>query len=129
MKTSIINPFSRRSTTAQGLAVITLLLLPMVSLAEPGEGLWPGDPLMEGMLPPDGEMERPPPRGPHPAIALFDTDRSGDLSAAEVAAASAVLSALDLNHDGIIDETEAHESLPPPPPHRGRRGPPPGDFE
>ena len=128
MKTSIINLCSRRSTTAQGLAVITLLLLPMVSLAEPGEGLWPGDPFMEGMPPPDGEMERPPPRGPHPAIALFDTDRSGDLSAAEVAAASAILSALDLNHDAIIDETEARESLPPPP-HRGRRGPPPGDFE
>ena len=69
-------------------------------------------------------------------FALFDTDRDGVISAAEISAAGEVLLALDTNQDGQITPADrpappagAPErpappagdaaDLPPPPPHRG----------
>ena len=55
--------------------------------------------------------------GPNGLLALFDTNHDGVLSADEIAAAPAVLKALDRNGDGQITPDEV-----PPPPGRGPQG-------
>lgn len=51
---------------------------------------------------------RPPHRGGpgHGPLALFDADRDGVLSAAEITASAEVLLKLDLNQDGQIDQND-----------------------
>src|SRR6185503_8337494 len=50
-------------------------------------------------------------RTPGSLLAALDSDRNGSLSASEVAAAPVVLTALDLNEDGMIspDEQQANQ--------------------
>ncbi len=64
------------------------------------------------------------PKTPHPPLppllVALDTDRDGELSAAEIAKASAALSELDKNGDGKLT---LKEILPPPP--KGVTPPPP----
>jgi hypothetical protein len=71
------------------------------SLAAPGEDREEGGPPDRG---PGG-----PPRG-NALLELFDTNHDGELSAEEIANASAVLKKLDKNGDGKLSEDE----LPPP---------------
>jgi hypothetical protein len=78
------------------------------------------------------DQRRPP--GP---LALFDTDRDGRISAAEIAAAPAALRKLDTDGDGQLAGHELHPPRPPRPPgapdggpegpprHRHPPGPPP----
>lgn len=71
---------------------------------------------------PGGHCHKP----PHsPVLETFDTDRDGEVSAAEMENAGAALAALDSNGDGVLSADE----LPRPPrrgPHEhGRPGPPP----
>ncbi len=67
--------------------------------------------------PPRGDRPGPPP--PHPLLEIFDTDRDGQISAEEIAAAPSVLEKMDTNNDGVITS----EELPRPP--RPELGPPP----
>ena len=68
---------------------------------------------------------RPP--GP-PIIAALDTDRDGELSAAEIRNAAAALKTLDHNHDGMLDNSELdpHDGGPPAGGLDGPPGRPPG---
>lgn len=105
-----------------------------LNAADPGTA--PKGPRPEGP-PPGGERgdheghRRPPP--PPPMMMILDTDRDGELSAAEIEAASAALKTLDKNGDGKLDHFELRPPLPPregggpdgpppPPPPRGPRG-------
>lgn len=78
--------------------------------------------------PPAGEAlaDAPPPpppgHGGHPILRLLDEDGDGLLSAAEVDRAPAVLMSFDRNSDGMLDEAELREALPPPPRMGDRRG-------
>lgn len=73
----------------------------------------------------DAGEHRPPP--PPPLLAVFDADRDGVLSAAEIQNAAEALAKLDQNGDGVLTRDEMR---PPPPegemdaPDAG--GPPPG---
>ena len=81
--------------------------------------------------PPDGEGRpggpggpggRPGPRLPMPLMAALDTNKDGELSAEEIAAASESLAKLDKNGDGKLDRKEL---FPPPPKGDRPRGPRP----
>ena len=63
-----------------------------------------------------------PPEGrpPHPLLVHFDTDQDGQVSSAEIEAASQILKTLDLNQDGAISDDELPG--PPPPPHHHGHG-------
>ena len=80
--------------------------------------------------PPPGGPNGPPPPGhwhpPSPLMMVLDTNRDGELDAAEIANASAALLTLDKNGDGKLT---AEELRPPPPPgltNHPNFGPPPG---
>lgn len=69
------------------------------------------------------------PGGPGPVpplIRALDTDRDGELSAAEIAGASAALRTLDTDGDGTVSAAELRPSrpadAPPPPADAGPRG-------
>ncbi len=64
-------------------------------------------------------------RRPPTPLALFDTDRDGRISAAEIAAAAAVLRKLDANGDGQLTGGELQPPRPPRPPG-APDGPPDG---
>lgn len=78
---------------------------------------------------PPGEHHGPPPGHrppPSPLMMVLDTNRDGELDAAEIANASAALLTLDKNGDGKLT---AEELRPPPPPGGTNHlnfGPPPG---
>ncbi len=73
-------------------------------------------------------------RPEHPLLRVFDTNRDGELSASEIAAASALLRSYDSDGDGQLSVEELVRALPPPP-GAGRpmgregdhRGPPSGE--
>jgi EF hand len=77
--------------------------------------------------PPPGLPPGPPGRfhPPQPLMMALDTDKDGELSAAEIAAASASLLTLDADGDGILKGTELRPA-PPAPPKDGEK-PKPGD--
>ena len=79
----------------------------------------------DGFQQSDGRPPHGHDRPPHPLLFHFDTDRDGQISAAEIAAASSVLKQLDENGDGAL----ADEELPPPPhpPHHDHFGGPGGE--
>lgn len=66
--------------------------------------------------------ERPEHPGPPPVMAIFDTDRDGQISPSEIEAASRVLAALDRNGDGLIGPGEVFPAAP-----GSRRQPPLGN--
>ena len=69
------------------------------------------------------EMSADQPRRPSP-LALFDTDKDGTISAAEIDGASAALRALDKNGDGKLSGRELRPARPDgPPPGEGEGGP------
>ncbi|MCP4592606.1 MAG: hypothetical protein GY842_17880 [bacterium] len=74
----------------------------------------------QGQTPPDraGRRAEPmhgPHHGPPPLMMALDADRDGELSAEEIANASAALLALDQDGDGKL----TREEMRPPPPPRG----------
>lgn len=76
--------------------------------------------------PPDAPHgPRPGRRPPSPLIRALDTDKSGDISAAELANAPAALRSLDTNGDGKLSGDELHPprpaDAPPPPPANADR--------
>jgi len=86
--------------------------------------------------PPAGGPRHRGPGGPggpgrmSPVIRMLDADHDGELSAAEIAGASAALLTLDANQDGSLSAEELHPARPadaplPPAdaPHRGAGGP------
>lgn len=75
----------------------------------------PADRPRGGPPEPPNHAEQAPHAGPF--LDLFDTDRSGDLSSAEIGAATTVLKKLDLNKDGRLTREEL-----PRPPHPGEHG-------
>jgi hypothetical protein len=71
----------------------------------------------------------PPPPGchpPQPLMTALDTDKDGQLSAAEIAAASASLLTLDTDGDGILTAAELRP-VPPDMPKDGKK-PEPGEW-
>ncbi|MFM7182416.1 MAG: EF-hand domain-containing protein [Verrucomicrobiales bacterium] len=62
------------------------------------------------------------PRMPMPLMVALDTNKDGELSAEEIAAASESLAKLDKNSDGKLDRSEI---FPPPPKGDRPRGPRP----
>lgn len=74
--------------------------------------------------PPPGDEGRPGPGGPHgprmppPLMVALDTNKDGELSAEEIAAASESLAKLDKNGDGKLDREELF-----PRPPKGQRPP------
>ncbi|MCW1887596.1 hypothetical protein OKA04_22860 [Luteolibacter flavescens] len=81
----------------------------------------------------DGQGHGKPPRHPRgpgsPLVAALDTDRDGEISAEEIAAASESLATLDKNEDGELTPQELHPRPPHPPREAGdedgEQGPPP----
>lgn len=74
-----------------------------------------------GEMPPPGAQ--PGPKGPPPPLLVaLDTNRDGELSAAEIANAATALKKLDHNKDGKIDKHELHPMPPPPPAQGGQPG-------
>ena len=70
----------------------------------------------------------PPPGGPgNPLLQLFDADRDGTLSAAEIDAAAARLKERDTNHDGKLTAEEIRPAFRGDGRGRGRGGPGPGE--
>jgi hypothetical protein len=57
----------------------------------------------------------------HPVIRVLDADKDGEISAAEIANASAAIRTLDANSDGIVTAEELR------PAHPAMRGTPPAD--
>lgn len=101
-----------------------------------------GEPRPDGP-PPRGEGGGPngPPRPPHPVMDVLDADKDREISAEELANATAALKTLDKNNDGKLSDDEIRPPRPeggPPggpgrpdgPPHgerpRGEDGPPDG---
>jgi hypothetical protein len=77
--------------------VLSLSGVTLASAQAPGEG---------------GPRRGPGGRGPSPVIRALDADRSGDISAAEIANATAALRALDANSDGALAATELRPARP-----------------
>lgn len=65
-----------------------------------------------------------PGRGGHPVVRVLDADRDHEISAAEIAGASAALLTLDANKDGAVSAEEFHPARPADAP--ARRTPPAG---
>ncbi len=77
----------------------------------------------------DDETPRPMLRGgppPSPVMAVLDADKNGELSAAEIANASAALLTLDADADGVLSAKELRPT-PPEAPKEGEK-PEPGDH-
>lgn len=81
---------------------------------QPGQPPRPGEPGRPGMPQPGGD----------PLVRALDTDRNGELSADEIAAAAEALKKLDRNGDGKV----TREEIGPPPQMAGRPGTPPEGF-
>ena len=113
------------------LITLALAACSMMAQAQPeGGGPPPGGP--DGGPPPGGPqgMRRP----PDPLMIALDADKDGELSAEEIANATAALKALDKNADGKLTKEELRPARPPrgEGPDKGepgRDGPPPGPPE
>lgn len=66
--------------------------------------------------------QTPPPKPPPVLLPVLDSDKNGELSAAEIANSSASLLGLDKNADGSLSKKEI---LPPPPKGKKPVNPPP----
>jgi hypothetical protein len=74
---------------------------------------------------PPPDAPRPPADRPHPddpVMLALDANKDGELSAAEIANATASLKALDANGDGKLSPDEFRPLPPPDAPQRGPRG-------
>jgi len=98
-----------KRTTIFWLVLLGIVSAAVVIQAEPGDRDRPGPSQRDGA---DGP---PPPRPPKPPIeTALDVDQDGEISAEEIAGASAALSKLDKNGDGKLTPEEYRPRRPGP---------------